>query len=283
MSKSGKGVQTLDEKNLREIEIEVNKRLGEYKRTGQILRDDIFDILEMNARVLYYPIEDDEICAFMVNVRGNIFVYINTRIPLEKQVFAAAHELYHIWHWPSDQLLNDCVLENQFDRSHEISTEELRANRFAAEFLVPKNVLINELDLRNINRNTIALPQILELMDVFLVPYKTMVKRLYEIEYISAKVCEEFLQKPARDEHGEVQRWQKRLGLCKRNNQRTEDKELANLVDMALELYEKKFITVEKMAYLLELEGHSKDEFGIAEDQANLPSEDDILKAMEEE
>ncbi len=50
--------------------------------------DNDTNALEMNCRVIYYPIADDEICGF---------VYINSYLPLEKQVFAAAHELYHIW------------------------------------------------------------------------------------------------------------------------------------------------------------------------------------------
>lgn len=40
---------------------------------------------------------DDDICGFLYNYKKMKFTYINTYLPLEQQIFAAAHELYHIW------------------------------------------------------------------------------------------------------------------------------------------------------------------------------------------
>ncbi|WP_290441973.1 hypothetical protein [Clostridium gasigenes] len=41
--------------------------------------------------------------------------------------------------------------------------------------------------------------------------------------------------------------WQKRLGLCRRNNERTKEVKLDKLVDTALKLYDKHQITYEKI------------------------------------
>lgn len=138
---------------VREITDKVNGRLGAYKKSNRIIKEDVFKILEMNCRTLYYPIEDDDICGFVYKFRDRIFAYINTYIPLEKQVFAAAHELYHIWYSDIEkgELLNSEVLEEELPVS-EINKEDLKANRFGAEFLLPEEVFRNELSIRGIKK-----------------------------------------------------------------------------------------------------------------------------------
>ena len=69
----------------------------DYKESfpNLIIRDDIFGLLESNAIVVYYPLEDKEIDGFnvvrMLNGKKVNFVYINTARELIKQVFTAAH------------------------------------------------------------------------------------------------------------------------------------------------------------------------------------------------
>lgn len=151
----------------------------------------------MNCRTLYYPIEDDDICGFVYKFKDKKFVYLNSFIPLEKQIFAAAHELYHIWY--SD---------------------------------IDKGELLNEED---------------------------------------------------RKEDTGVMLLQKRLSLCKRNNERTMEIKLDKIIDMSLELYEKKQITYEKLQYLLSLANMKPSDFNVYEENIELPSEEEILKILEEE
>lgn len=262
----------------------VNSKLGEYKKTNQIIKEDIFKILEMNCKVIYYPIEDDEICGFVYSFKNHKFVYINSYMPYEKQIFTAAHELYHIWYsdTKTGELLKSVVLEETIN-FRDIKTEDLKANRFGAEFLVPKDVLLNELQIRNISKNLIGLRDIVELMDIFLVPYKTLVRRLYEIDYLAEDKCLEFLKEETRKEDEGVILWQKRLKLCKRNNERTKEIKFGDMIDMVLRLYEKKQITYDKLKYILSLSNCTPDEFNIEEEKNILPSEEDILKILEEE
>ncbi|MBB6625352.1 hypothetical protein H7E67_18215 [Clostridium gasigenes] len=72
-------------------------------------------------------------------------------------------------------------------------------HRFVAAFLVPEEVLRNELNIRNIETNSIEMSEVVELMDVFLVPYKTLVRRLYEIQYIRIEQCNKFLAEEDRN------------------------------------------------------------------------------------
>ena len=71
---------------------------------NNIIQDDIFNVLEnyvtrhgMPFELLRYPIGDAELCACTFIRQGRMFVMINSAIPLSKQIFAAAHELYHIY------------------------------------------------------------------------------------------------------------------------------------------------------------------------------------------
>jgi Zn-dependent peptidase ImmA (M78 family) len=272
----------LSKADIKFIETEANKRLGEYLKTNQIIREEIFNILEKNCTVLYYPIKDEEICAFAVKHGEKYFTIINTYIPLEKQIFAVAHELYHLWYTKGPwEILSSLIIDGQLTDG--LSPEEIRANRFAAELLVPRQLILSELGLREIKRNGLELKDIVELMDVFLMPYKTIVRRLHEIEYISEEQCNRFLLIPDRIENDGVMLWQKRLGLCQRNNERTNQTKFGNLIDISLELYEQQQITYDKLTHLLQLAGQKPDEYNIHEPAVILPSEEEIIKFMEEE
>ena len=285
MSNSQLTLQLLDETEIKEIQDKANQALGQFRKTSQIMREDIFNILEINSKVLYYPYNDNEICAFIVRRRDKFFTFINTNIPLEKQIFAAAHELYHLWYSKIEkwELLHSIIVDNQIENTGRLNKEEAKANRFAAEFLVPKNLLMNELDSRKQKKGKVEIKDIIGLMDVFLMPYKTIVRRLREIEFISEKQCNEFLAIPDRDENNGVMLWQKRLGLCARNNEKTMRKKLGNLIDMSLEAYEQESITFDKLAYILSLAQQNPEQYNIHTKIEILPSEEEVLKMLEEE
>ncbi|HEX3046957.1 MAG TPA: ImmA/IrrE family metallo-endopeptidase [Bacillota bacterium] len=282
MSNSPINLSILSEEDIKNIETEAYKRLGEYRKTNQIIREEIFTILEKNCTVIYYPIADNEICAFIVKHGVKYFTIINTAIPLEKQIFAAAHELYHLWYTKDSwEILRNVILDGQLN--DQIAIDEVKANRFAAELLVPTQLILSELGLRNIKRNVVELKDVVELMDVFLMPYKTIVRRLLEVEYINEEKCRQLLVISDRNENEGVILWQKRLGLCQRNNEKTNRKKFGNLIDISLKLFEKKQITYDKLAHLLKLAEQLPEDYNIHDQEIDLPSEEEILKFMEEE
>lgn len=281
MSKYEHDLHMLKYNEIKKIREEANKIIGKYKINNRIIGDNIFNIIEMDNKVLYYPIEDDEICGFYSQIDGNNFVYINTHIPLEKQVFAAAHELYHLC--TSDQKKEELLKSEMLEEGKMIEKIEAKANRFAAELLVPKDILINELDLRNIKKEDISLKNIIILMDIFFVPYKTIIRRLYEIEYITEEQCQRFLQIPDRNKNEHVMLWQKRLKLCERHNIRTDKVKLDNFLDLALRSYEKKVITYEKLKNLLSFINYKPEDFNIIKKEENLLTEDEFLSLMEDD
>lgn len=273
----------LTDEEIEDIKTKVNGKLGQLKRSNTIIREDIFKILERNSKTIYKPISDDDICGFLYNYKEKKFTYINTYIPLEKQVFTAAHELYHVWFsniQDGQPLYSEILDENVC--SYEIKKEDFLANRFAAEFLVQEDVFRNEVNQLLKGKLIIKIREIVELMDIFLVPYKTIIKRLYELKFINEKEYENYISSEKMDPTNNVSVWEERLKLCSRNNERTKIVKLNDLVDISVELYEKKLITYEKFEYLLNLSGMKPKDLNINEEIFTPPNEEELLKFMKE-
>ena len=88
-------------KKFDEIQSIVRQFSAEYVGNS-IIKDNIFAVIQNYARkkeialeLLRYPIHDDELWALTFLKQDTIFVCVNTALPLCKQFFAAAHELYH--------------------------------------------------------------------------------------------------------------------------------------------------------------------------------------------
>ena len=86
-----------------EIQSIVRQFSAEYVGNS-VIKDNIFAVIQNYARkkeialeMLRYPIHDDELWALTFLKQDTIFVCVNTALPLCKQFFAAAHELYHIY------------------------------------------------------------------------------------------------------------------------------------------------------------------------------------------
>ena len=267
---------TVDPATVDHIKTLVRQKHVEYNKLNDVIGSQIFNILESNSRVLYYPLEDGDVWGFSEKIKGQSFVCINTSIPYDKQVFAAAHELYHLWFDDEDELILSSALEEVPSRNG-IAIAELKANRFAAEFLVEENLLRQEMTTYSISKDKIDIKDILKLSHLFLVPYKTMVKRLYEVRIISKSSFNKFIAIP----EIEVEIWRKRLGITLPTRENKIG--LDNLVDNAMELYEKNLITLEKLEYLLAFSQLTPQQLGIEQPQEYVPPTDDELQSIMEE
>ncbi len=268
-----------------ELEEQALGKVAALYKSTRIIKDEVFKILADNSILLQYPIEDDEICGFVCCKKERIFSYVNSYIPYEKQVFAAAHELYHIWFdkdiLTTGELLSSDVIDLALDKG--LSEREARANRFAAILLVPEQVLKNELAYMGIESgDKIELGYIIKLMDQFKVPYKTMVRRLYEIAFIDYEMCLNLIQIPDRDESTGIRALQKRMQLGEDLNNRTKEIRFSGLIHNAILAYENGKSTEEKLIYLLSLVRMKPEEFGIKLEN-NRPTEEELLELLENE
>lgn len=192
-----------------------SKKFGELKSIvrefsavyvgNSIIKDNIFAIIEnysrkkeINLEMLRFPIRDDELWALTFLKQNTIFVCVNTALPLCKQFFAAAHELYHIYCYVENADLsyikNGSILDSSIVDESKIAQEDLEANAFAGLLLMPDALIYEQIELYDIDKNTISVDSILMLMEMFALPYKAVVLRLFESGIISYNHAEKLLE-----------------------------------------------------------------------------------------
>lgn len=178
---------------LREV-IQEHQAEEQYRNKffNPIIREDVFELLSLWCNVIYYPFEDEDNDGFHISMPVNEkiehFVYINTGKKKEKQIFAAAHELGHIWINNVRELLGEDV---------DPKTEDALMNRFAAELLLPevpfRSRTFQKLEDFQLGEGTINKEDMFRLiaylMDVFYVPFDSVVFRLYEMGWIDFDTC----------------------------------------------------------------------------------------------
>lgn len=267
----------LNEFEINEIKSHAKEKLGLCRKGNDIIGTQIFSILGLYARVIYYPLGKDAPWGF-TRISGSKndaslkkpFVALNSSIPLDCQVFAAAHELYHIWYEQNPDMLPSDLLSEQGKK-----ISEKKANRFAAEFLVDEILLKQEIDLYKVKKFTIK--SILQLSDLFTVPYRTMVKRLGETGIIENAVLNKFLA----ESEDSIEKYKKIYSLA---SQQSDNRiVMDNLVELAVNAYKAGYITFEKLEYLLRISNLKPDDLGIEKKSACVfPSDDELDSIMEE-
>ena len=267
----------LSEIEVNEIKEFAREKLGNCRKSNDIIGTQVFSILSLHARVIYYPLGKEAPWGF-TRISGSRndalldkpFVAINSSIPVECQVFAAAHELYHIWYEQNPDVLPSDLLSKQ---NQELS--EKKANRFAAEFLVDEQLLRQEIDIYNIKQYTMR--SILQLASIFSVPFRTMVKRLFELSLISNSEADSLLS----ETEDSIEKYKKKYAFP--SISADERIIMDNLVELAVDAYEKGLIRYEKFEYLLELSRLRPEDLGIEEKAAySFPTDDELDSIMEE-
>lgn len=267
----------LNEFEIKEIKRCAKSKLGECRKGNDIIGIQIFSILSLYARVIYYPLGENAPWGFtrISGARNNAklekpFVAINTSIPLDCQVFAAAHELYHIWYETNPDVLPSDLLEEK-----DKTINEKKANRFAAEFLVDEMLLKKEVDIYEINQFTIK--NILQLCELFVVPYRTMVKRLAEVHMISSDALQELLS----ESEESINKYRKMYSFALREPD--ERVAMDNLVELAINAYNTGCVTFEKLEHLLGLSNLEPKDFEIEKKSDFIFPPDDELDSLMEE
>lgn len=263
---------------IKEIKKHAREKLGNCRKTNDIIGTQIFYILGLYVRVIYYPLGKNapwgftRICGSRNDAESEKpFVTINTSISIPCQVFAAAHELYHIWYEQNPDILPSDLLDED---DKEIN--EKRANRFAAEFLIDEMMLRQEIQTYGIDKFDIK--AVLRLSNLFTVPYQAMAKRLFETGYIRMDEKEKLLSES--DESIEQHRKRYGFSVGEADNKIVVD----NLADLSLKAYEKELITFEKLEFLLGLCGLTPEDIGIKKPSKTVfPSDEELDEIMEED
>ena len=155
--------------------------VGEFRQ----IHEHIFEVIRNYARintleldVIRFPSEDPHLWGCFFSASNHDFLFINTKNSLEKQNFAAAHELYHVLMNEkryTKKVYSDVVIGNG-----DVFDEDIEANAFAALLLVPTKALEDCLDILFVE-NPITCKTMQLLNEYFIVPIKSLAMRVYEI------------------------------------------------------------------------------------------------------
>lgn len=170
-----------------------------------IIRDSIFGIVsnyarkrELSLEILRYPFGDDELWAFTFVKKGTIFLCVNSELPMCKQIFSTAHELYHIHCYAENintsTIANGSLLNSKIFDEAAATQEDLEANAFAGLLLMPDASLSEQFQMFGISKENINVDDVLILMDLFALPYKAVVLRLVESCAIKKEAAQRLLQ-----------------------------------------------------------------------------------------
>lgn len=263
---------------LNEVQIEEIRKLARDQRQslgfiGETpIANDIFTILDkLNIMLLEYPIkpEGDKpafSAAMIYSVEGNrelVFIGLNTADYFDKQVFAIAHELYHYYTKTGSHLSR---LEDE-----ENNLIEAKANRFAAEFLLPEvtleGIVLEEFktsSLVDVSKKTL-LRFIARLQCTWWIPYRSIVKRLSEIKAISKKQYEKLYtinERNLNDEYGKIGRAINNEAFIKLNKATNNIGTSPNNIEIIIRNFEDNLIDEDKFADTLSLFNKIPDNFG---------------------
>lgn len=169
-----------------------------------IIRDSIFGIVanyarkrELPVEVLRYPFKDKELWAFTFVKNRTLFLSVNAELEMCKQIFAVAHELYHIHCYAEDidpgTIARGSLLDSKTADDMAVSQEDMEANAFAGLLLMPDSILDEQLKLYGITGGAINVDDVLTLMELFALPYKAVVLRLVENHNITEAKARELL------------------------------------------------------------------------------------------
>jgi Zn-dependent peptidase ImmA (M78 family) len=137
---SGKYPSAVLHKNQgRRAAIQERRRLG----IGNRPIENVFEILRtQNIRLSRYRLDDSNLSGVTVaHPRAGLCVLVNYDDDLYRQFFSAAHEYAHVLFERSKLETDGCVVSYRYTKDELI---EIRANAFAAEFLLPADALASE-------------------------------------------------------------------------------------------------------------------------------------------
>jgi len=263
---------------LSEVQVDEIRKLAQEKRlslgfVGETpIANDIFTILDrLDIMMLEYPIESDgDKPAFSAAImyseeddKNLTFIGLNTADYYDKQIFAIAHELYHYYTKSGSHLSRPDDKENNII--------EVKANRFAAEFLLPETVLesivLNEFktsSLVNIQHKAL-LRFIARLHCTWWLPYRSVVRRLHETEIITDDQFDGLYSIDERDlqaEYGKTGQAINKEVFLKLNQPTHNIGTSPNEIEIIIRNFEDNLIDEDEFAKTLSLFNKTPDEFG---------------------
>ena len=188
-----------DYKSFKEIENKANNVLltaPMFRLIGSNLKAFIKNYATQHGvhlKILYLPFNDEQVWGLFYQRNGIYFIVINSEISINKQNVALAHEFYHFIVALEEDFVYAMDILKDIGGKVQLSLEDQKANAFSSCLLMPAD-LINLVFTKEISTLEEKIVSIKALMDIFVVPYKTAVIRLYELGKLTFEDAQEFIK-----------------------------------------------------------------------------------------
>ena len=205
---------------------------------------------------------DAEIVRFETDDKPLIFIGLNSSLYYDEQIFALAHEIYHFKTKTgkafSDKYSDDMKLEK-------------KADRFAAELLLPEGVLkksvVMEFGGESISDTNIlrVLRFIASLQSCWWLPYRSIVLRLQEEKLIDQLLFDRLYRYDPRNEDDDYYKILNAVdsNIAKMLNSKTEKISVSNkVIDAIIRNYEDGYISEDDFVSILEVFKISPSDYG---------------------
>ena len=136
-------------------------------------------LLNLGVLTVYKPLES-EFSGMALKTNENLFMLINSALPVGRQNFTIGHELYHLFiqHDFNFQMCN----AGKFDKKDK---EEYNADVFSSYFLMPDAALIKQIPEKELGwGETLSLATIIKMEQYFGVSRAALLVRLSKSKYI---------------------------------------------------------------------------------------------------
>ena len=193
------------------------------------------------------------------------FIGLNTACFYDEQIFALAHEIYHF--------LTKTGMAYSSDHEEDQETEK-KADRFAAEFLLPADVLkeivvkvFGDANLKDVQEKRL-LRFVARLQCDWWLPYQSIINRLYEENHISETQYGKLYNFDCRTEDGMYRRILRSTEneISELLNTKTRTIGVSSrIIDTIINNYEDGFIEYDELFQILTLLGKKPEDYGIQE------------------
>ncbi len=246
-------------------------------------------ILERKGILLCeYPFSESEdthtygnIVMFKTDEETITFIGLNTACYYDEQIFAMAHEIYHFSTKTGKAYSTEAETED--------NVTEKKADRFAAEFLLPAEALreivfsaFDRYDLKDVPE-TRMIRFVARLQCDWWLPYRAIINRLNEEGFISEKQYNSLYNIDCRSEDGMYRRLIRSTDneISELLNTKTRTKGVSSkIIDTIINNYEDGFIEYDEVFELLTLLNKKPEDYGIHE---MVELDEDFLDFIESE
>ena len=285
-----KNKSLLSKRDVEEIKILAEQMRGEFGISDRIPIGNNLRLL-IESKGLYiceYPFQEtsgshtDAAITIIETEGGKLtFLGLNTSLYYDEQLFALAHELYHY--------ATNTGMAYEHELEQELEKTEQKADRFAAELLLPETALnrmkvmqFDDFDFMSELPDAKArlLRIIATIQCTWYLPYQSIVRRFWEVGYITNERYNELYSLDVRNTSSDYYKIFCSVDKekCELLNKKTKSYSITNIVfEIILKNFEDGYIDEDELVDVLKVFGKTPSEFGISVDVLEEDDDFDIL------